>query len=173
MSREKIDVDNLTITGAKPSAGDGAPLTIAEDVIIVVNQAYGPTGESLIDDDVMFDGFPAIALLVRTEEGESLVYLSPIHGDRRKQGLEDLPSGTKCELLCPKSRQPLTKIGKIVEHGEAEYCAIYLTPRLDRGSMIYVSDVWGHLHSRVVDNNELISYWAAAEEEQYGATQPS
>ncbi len=31
------------------------------------------------------------------------------------------------------------------------------------GPAIYVSDVWGHYHSRVVDNNELISAWAAAE----------
>jgi hypothetical protein len=26
--------------------------------------------------------------------------------------------------------------------------------------MVAVSDVWGHYHSRIVDDNELISYWA-------------
>ncbi len=165
MGRENIDVEHLEITGATPTQGDDAPLSITDDVIIVVNQAFGPTGESLIGvTDTTFDGFPAITLLVRAGGREELVDLSPIHGDRRKKGFEDLPKGTKCELLCPRSKQPLHKIGKAVEGGDAEYCAIYLTPRLEKGSMIYVSDVWGHHHSRIVDNNELISYWAAAED---------
>jgi hypothetical protein len=166
MGRENVDVDNLQITGAKPSqAGPDAPLSISDDVIIVVNQAYGPTGENLVGvTDTEFDGFPAITLLVRAQGREELVDLSPIHGDRRKTGLEDLPAGTKCELLCPSSKTSLHKIGPVIDGGGADYYAIYLTPRLERGSMIYVSDVWGHHHSRIVDNNELISYWAAAEE---------
>lgn len=166
MSRENVDVENLKITGARPKDdGPGAPLSISDDVIIVVNQAYGPTGESLVGvTDETFDGFPAITLLVRADGRQGYVHLSPIHGDRRKRGFEDLPPGTKCELLCPRSKQPLDKIGPVVEGGDAEYYAIYLTEKLDKGSMIYVSDVWGHHHSRVVDNNELISYWASAEE---------
>lgn len=165
MARENVDVENLQITGAKPQEqGPDAPLSITDDVIVVVNQAYGPTGESLVGvTETTFDGFPAITLLVRAGGREELVDLSPIHGDRRKKGLADLPRGTKCELLCPTTRTPLDKIGPI-DTGGAEYYAIYLTPRLEKGSMIYVSDVWGHHHSRVVDNNELISHWAAAEE---------
>jgi hypothetical protein len=166
MARENVDVENLQVTGAKPQQqGPDAPLSITEDVIIVVNQAYGPTGESLVGvTETTFDGFPAITLLVRAGGREELVDLSPIHGDRRKKGLEDLPLGTKCELLCPRSRAPLDAVGPVVDDGDAEYFAIYLTPKLEKGSMIYVSNVWGHHHSRVVDNNELISYWAAAEE---------
>ena len=165
MSRDKVDVDHLQVTGAKPQAGEGAPLSISDDVVIVVNQAFGPSGENLVGvSDVTFDGHPAITLLVRAAGREELVHLSPIHGDRRKRGFEDLPAGTKCELLCPTTKTPLDKVGKVVEGSDAEYCAIYLSPKLERGSMIYVSDVWGHHHSRIVDNNELISYWAAAEE---------
>lgn len=165
MSRDSIDVENLAITGAKPNEGVDAALSVSDDVVIVVNQAYGPTGEKLVGiSDVTFDGHPAITLLVRAAGREELVHLSPIHGDRRKKGLEDLPSGTKCELLCPTTKNPLDRVGKVVEGSEADYCAIYLSRKLERGSMIYVSDVWGHHHSRIVDNNELISYWAAAEE---------
>lgn len=165
MSRDKVDVDNLKITGAKPSAGESASLTISDSVIIVVNQAYGPGGESLMNPEVTFDGYPAVTLFVRTPDKEGLVHLSPIHGDRRKQGLDGVVPGTKCELLCPKSKVPLDNVGKVIEGADAEYHAIYLTPRLERGSMIYISDVWGHHHSRIVDNNELISYWAAVESE--------
>lgn len=163
MGRENVDVDNLQITGVKPSAGPGAPLTVRDEVIIVVNQAYGPAGDPLVGiSDVEFDGFSALTLLVRAGDREEQVHLSPIHGDRRKVGMEDLPPGTKCELLCPVSRKPLPRVGRIGD-SEAEYCAIYLTKKLDEGSMIYVSDTWGHHHSRVVDNNEMISLWVAAE----------
>ena len=166
MSRDKVDVDNLKITGAKPSEGDAASLTISDSVIIVVNQAYGPGGESLMNPEVTFDGYPAVSLLVRTPDTEGFVHLSPIHGDRRKQGIEGIAPGTKCQLLCPESKTPLDMIGKVIEGGDADYHAIYLTPKLERGSMIYISDVWGHHHSRIVDNNELISYWAAVEESE-------
>ena len=161
MGRENIDVDHLEVTGNKPS---GDELTV-DDVMVVVNQAYGPTGESLIGvSEEKFDGFPAVTLLVKAGDREAQVHLSPIHGDRRKRGLDDLPAGTKCELLCPVTRKPLDRVGPVVDGGDADYYAIYLTPKLGAGSAIYVSDVWGHHHSRIVDNNELISYWAAAEE---------
>ncbi len=162
MSTQNVDVENLEVTGKKPE-GDGADaVQFADDVTIVVSQAFGPTGKNIVGiTDVKFDGYPAITLLVRSGGREELVHLSPIHGDGRKQGFEDLAKGSKCELLCPVSKQPLDHIGKVVEGGDAEYVAIYLTPKLDRGSTIYISDVWGHHHSRVVDNNELISYWAA------------
>ncbi len=26
--------------------------------------------------------------------------------------------------------------------------------------MVMISDVWGHYHSRIIDDMELISYWA-------------
>jgi hypothetical protein len=165
MSRDNVDVENLQVTGAEPVTGADASLTVTDGVLIVVNQAYGPTGESLVGvGDVKFDGYPAVTLLVKAGDREELVYLSPIHGDKRKKGLEDLEPGTKCELLCPVSKTPLDRIGSVVDGGDADYYAIYLTPKLEKGSMIYVSDVWGHHHSRIVDNNELISYWATAEE---------
>ncbi len=169
MAHDNIDVDHLEVTGKKPQGEGVGALTFEDDVTIVVSQAFGPTGESLVGvSDVTFDGFPAVTLLVRTGAREEHVHLSPIHGDRRKRGLDDLPPGSKCELLCPVSKQPLPRIGRVVEQGDAEYCAIYLTPKLDKGSTIYVSDVWGHHHSRIVDNNELISFWAAAEDQGQG-----
>ena len=162
MSREHVDVEHMDITGLRPRPDLGVSVT--DDVIIVIGQAFGPKGDSLVGfSDVTFDGFPAVTLLVRAGDREEHVHLSPIHGDRRKKGFEDLAPGTKCELLCPVSREPLPKVGH-VDGSDAEYRAIYLTTKLEAGSQIYISDVWGHHHSRIVDNNELISAWAAAEE---------
>ena len=162
---DPVDRRNLTITG-RHRAVTGPHLAVSEkEVLVIVTQAFGPRGDNLVGlSDVDFDGFPALTLLVRAGDREELVHLSPIHGDRRKRGFDDLPKGTKCELLCPVTKEPLDKIGPVVAGGDADYCAIYLTPRLGAGSAIYVSDVWGHHHSRIVDNNELISFWAASEE---------
>lgn len=154
--KEHVDVDNLTVTGAQVPEG----VTI-DDVIIVVNQAYGPDGEKLIGvSDETFDGFAAITLKVKTADGEGLVHLSPIHGDARKSGMVDIPRGTKCELLSPVSGKPLDRVGSI-DGSDAHWYAIYLSDRLSAGPAVYVSDTWGHFHSRIVDNNELISHWAA------------
>jgi hypothetical protein len=30
--------------------------------------------------------------------------------------------------------------------------------------MVMISDVWGHYHSRIIDDFELISAWAAAQD---------
>jgi hypothetical protein len=164
MSRENVDLDNLDITGVRP--GPDVSLTVSDEVIIVVNQAFGPDGDNIVGvSDVTFDGFPALTLLVRAAAREELVHLSPVHGDRRKVGMDGLEPGTKCELFCPISKKPLPKVGRIGT-GPAEYRAIYLTPRLEAGSTIYVSDVWDHHHSRIVDNFELISAWATADEDE-------
>lgn len=163
MGHENIDVENLQVTGTKPSGAGAEALRIDDDVTVIVSQAFGPGGDSLMGiEGAAFDGFPAVCLLVRAGGREEVVQLSPIHGDGRKRGLDGLADGTKCELLCPVTKKPLDKIGKVFDDSDAEYFAVYLTKKLDKGSTIYVSDVWGHHHSRIVDNNELISYWAAS-----------
>jgi hypothetical protein len=157
--KDIVDSQHMRITGARAEG-----VTVEDETIVIINQAYGPGGEELIGvSPVTFDGFPAITLRIRAGDKEGLVHLSPIHGDRRKEGMTDIAPGTKCELMTPRG-VALPKIGAVVEGGEAEYYAIWLSKKLDRGPAIYVSDVWDHYHSRVVDNNELISAWAAAEE---------
>ena len=131
------------------------------DVTIVVTRAYGPKGHNLVGlSDVAFDGFPAVTLDVEADGRRGTVHLSPIHGDDRKEGFTDIPNGAKCKLFCPVSGEPLDHIGEVedLEHG-AHYYALYLTDKLSEGSMVAVSDVWGHYHSRIVDDFELISHW--------------
>ncbi|MEY3014153.1 MAG: hypothetical protein RIT45_2888 [Pseudomonadota bacterium] len=142
---------------AESEAGPGV-----DEPLIVVSAAYGPTGESMINPEVTFDGWPAVTVGVRAAGREGVVHLSPIHGDARKVGMEDLPAGTQCELFCPRSGAPLEKVGEVEDGSGASYYAIYLTPRLSQGECVQLSDVWGHYHSRIIDDMELISYWADA-----------
>ncbi len=131
-----------------------------EDVSIIVTQLFGPTGANLVGiSDVTFDGYPAFTLLVKNGDDEGLVHLSPIHGDDRKIGMEGIAPGSKCQLFCPVSKQPLDQVLEVPDDQGTEYFALYLTPKLSQGSHILISNVWGHYHSRVVDNFELISSW--------------
>lgn len=157
------DRGHLTVTGRhseipKPHVGIDET---GDEVIIIVTQAFGPKGDSLVGiSDVTFDGHPAVSVGVRANGKEGLVHLSPIHGDKRREGFQDVPDGTKCELFCPVSKEPLPVMGEAGEGGEAQYCGIFLTEKLDQGQVVMVSNVWGHYHSRIIDDMELISYWA-------------
>ncbi|HWU91144.1 MAG TPA: hypothetical protein VN253_27950 [Kofleriaceae bacterium] len=159
---DPVDRQNLSITG-RHRAVTGPNITIENDVTVIVTQAYGPAGDNLVGiSDIDFDGHPAVTIGIRLEDGrEGLVHLSPIHGDGRKTKPFHIPHGTRVELLCPVSKQPLDLVGEVEDGSGARYYAIYLTPQLSRGSMVMVSDVWGHYHSRIIDDFELISAWAA------------
>ncbi len=161
MGLKDIDRDHLTITGAHKDAPE-SHVEVQDGVLIIVTQAFGPRGDNLVGvSEVEFDGFPALTLKVRAGGKEGLVHLSPFHGDRRKAGFLDIPAGTKCELFCPVSGEPLEHIGKVDADSQADYFAIYLTESLSAGEVVAISDVWGDYHSRIVDNSELISAWAA------------
>ncbi len=161
MSRKHVDEEHLTVTGAhRRSQPPG--ITVEDDVVIVVTQAFCPNGHNVVGaSDERFDEYPAVTLELRADGREGLVNLSPVHGDKRKTGFTDIPLGTKCEIRCPVCHTPLDAIGPVDDGTDAEYHALYLTPKLAKGAFVAVSDKWGHYPSRVVDDTELISYWAA------------
>lgn len=138
----------------------------AAGVQIIVNRIYGPKGDDLIGiSGVEFDGYPALTVGVKTPDGRSgQVHLSPIHGDARKAGMTDIKPGTRLELFCPVSDEPLEKIDDIGDGFGASYYALYRTPALSKGAMILISNVWGHYHSRVIDEFEVISHYADTHE---------
>ena len=166
---DPVDRRNLRVTGnhravAAPNV-DIQDAPGGGDVIVVVTQAYGPRGDNLVGiSDVTFDGHPAVTIGVRAGGKEGHVHLSPIHGDSRKEGFTDIAPGTVCELYCPVSGEPLPRVGDVEGAAGAGYFALYLTPALSSGSMVMVSDVWGHYHSRIIDDFELISAWAASQD---------
>lgn len=154
----KLIDENLKVEGDIDAPRDSL-VPVAGGVTVVVTNAYGPAGESLMSDSVTFDGFPAVTLLVRAAGKEGIVYLSPIHGDRRRSGFVDVPEGARVEMFTPLGK-PLDKLGPVDDGTGAEYYAIYLTEKLSAGACVMVTDIWGHYHSRIVDDNALISYWA-------------
>lgn len=164
MVRDNIDTKHLTVSDKVRENGDELHVKVEDDVIIVVTRAFGPNGDSLVGlSDVTFDGYPAVTLKLRCEGREGLVHLSPFHGDNRKAGMTDIPMGCACELFCPVSGKPLDVIGQNEDSG-AVFHAIYLTPKLSRGDMVVISNVWGDYSSRIIDGFDLISDWAHRED---------
>lgn len=159
---DPVDRKNLTITGRHRAVTGPPHVTVEDDVLVIVTQAFGPRGDNLVGiSGVDFDGYPAVTIGIRALGKEGLVHLSPLHGDGRKSKPFDIPPGTICELFCPVSKQPLDVVGEVEDGSGARYLAIYLTQQLSRGSMLMISDMWGHYHSRIIDDFELISAWAA------------
>jgi hypothetical protein len=158
-----IDTAHLTVTGAHEGRKSNVDVLKGpkEETIIVVTQAFGPKGDNLVGiSDVTFDDYPAVTLKIRADGREGLVHLSPVHGDPRKKGFTEIAPGTRVQIFCPVSGEPLPKVGEVEDGSGAGYYALFLTPKLDEGAMVMISDVWGHYHSRIVDDLELISYWA-------------
>lgn len=150
---------------AKVASGAFEALRVTDEVSIVVTQAFGPDGSSLIlPDPVLFDGHPAVTLLVYAEGREELVHLSPIHGDRRKVGMEGLVFGSPCRLFTPVTRQPLDMVSDDLSGG---FAAIYLTKRLAAGEAVLISPIWGRFASRILHDAELISAWDANDEDAF------
>ncbi|HYO71261.1 MAG TPA: hypothetical protein VEU33_34795 [Archangium sp.] len=160
MPKEHVDTRNLQVRDI-PQQHDSLQ-AISDNVTLVVTQAFGPGGDNLIGvSDVKFNGYPAVSLLLRTPDGrEGLVHLSPVHGDKRKTGFTDIAPGTRVELLCPVTRRPLDRLGPVDDGSGATYYALYLTPKLSRGHAVAITDIWDHFHSRIVDDEAVISYWA-------------
>ncbi|WP_257463233.1 hypothetical protein [Archangium lipolyticum] len=160
MPKNHVDIQNLQVRDIPEKHESIQP--IDEKVTLVVTQAFGPGGHNLVGfSDVKFNNHPAVSLLVRTPDGrEGIVHLSPIHGDKRKVGFTDITPGTRCTLLCPVTKRPLEKLGPVDDGSGAEYYALYLTPKLSKGHAVAVTDMWDHFHSRIVDDEAVISYWA-------------
>ncbi len=92
---DPVDRRNLSITG-RHKAVTGRHLAVENDVTVILTQAFGPRGDSLVGiSDVAFDGHPAVTVGIRANGLEGLVHLSPIHGDRRKAGFTDI----KCDQV--------------------------------------------------------------------------
>ncbi len=133
-----------------------------DDVLVVLTQAFCLTGHNLIRPGEQFDGFDGLHLLVSDGATEGLVIVSPIHGDRRKKGV-DFRAGAKLQISCPECRTPLPKLCRCSCGHGGWLRTIYLTPDLADAHQAAVCDVWGCPRSRVIDSNEILSEFIEAE----------
>ncbi len=138
-----------------------------DGTLVVVTRALCPMGHDLIvDENPSFDGYPGIALQVTSGDAKGLVYLSPFHGDRRKQGLTDVEIGADCEISCPTCGTIFPVIGNCSCEQHGRLYAIYLSPALKARNIVGLCGTWGCPRSRVMDNLEVVSEIALMEAEE-------
>jgi hypothetical protein len=136
---------------------------LVDDALIVVTQAYDQDGNPLItDDNPKFGGHPGVRLLVRTDDHEYDVVLSPIHGHNEKIGGDGIPDGALVEICSPATGNPLPFYGPHAS-GVGSYRSIYLSPELNKAHVVAVYDVWGMQDSRIIDEYEILSEFVASE----------
>jgi hypothetical protein len=148
------------VSGTYPAITDDVALTTArDDVFIVLTQAFDGHGTELVRaDGSVFDGFPGVSLWIELPDGRSgEVTLSPIHGDPRKSGFGDIEDGTLCRVFGKQGGEHLEAEGAC-SCGRGMYHRIYLSPKLDRGEIALVCNVWGCHRSRLIDDSELLSW---------------
>ena len=132
--------------------------------VMVVTRAYGPGGEDLMDKgNHRFSGEPGIRLFVRQGELEGEVILSPFFGDPSKVSEVDFNQNERCELFCKKGGARLREIPELSSEEEGYYYAVYLSPKLERGEVVAVSDVWGNTDSRMMGEEEMLQRLAVQE----------
>lgn len=132
--------------------------------IVVVTRAYGPNGEDLMAyDGPDFEGEPGVKVHVKQGDKEEDVILSPFFGDPSKVSSVDFEVGKRCELTCPESGVPLDEIPGMAADDGGRFYAIYLTPKLEKGELVAVNDVWGNTNSRILSEGELLKLYAESE----------
>lgn len=132
--------------------------------VIIVTQAYGPNGESLMDDgDYRFSGERGVKLHVKQGELEDDVILSPFFGDPSKVHDTEFVDGERCQLFCASSGKPLKEIPELRSEDGARYFAVYLTEKLNDGEVVAVNDIWGNSSSRIMSEGEMLSMLAELE----------
>ena len=135
-------------------------------MLIVVTQAYGPNGESLMDEDAdqLFSGEVGVRLRVRQGDLEGDVLLSPFYGDPSKHTTEVFEVGKPCELFCPDTDTPLDRIPGLQTEEGGSYYAIYLTNKLQDGELVAINNIWGNTDSRILSEGDLLNMLADVSE---------
>ena len=157
--RKHIKTDGIVVKKGSNEWSDASQVEWVNDALVVLTQAYSHRGHPLIsDDNPTFGGFPGVHLKVRANGTDHDVYLSPIHGHHARVGGDDIPDGTRTQVLCPVSGEELPEYeGSHTPSCPGRLRTLYLTPKLTSAHVAVLCEMWGCQSSRVVDEFEILS----------------
>lgn len=140
--------------------------SLGQGNLIVVQKAFGPNGEDLIDQkgEHLFSGERGVRLRVRQGETQGDVLLSPFYGDPSKVSSVEFKAGVACELFCPDSETPLDVIPGLETAEGGRHYAIYLTSKLQDGELVAINNIWDNPTSRIVGEGEMLEMLANLED---------
>lgn len=114
----------------------------------IVTAAFCCNGHNLIaDENPEIDGLSTIHLRVQSAaSGETDIYLSPIQGDSRVSGGEDIAKDELLDISCPICGASFDVVAPCYcRHGM--FIAIYLNPDCQYKEAIVICNSWGCKHS--------------------------
>ena len=159
--------------GDTPKANDGTTLDIVVDDrealphglvrlrsgVIAVTKLFCPNGHNLIKDEsgARFNGYPGISIMIKGQNEQGIVVVSPIHGDDTRFGANDFEPGEVAELSCPECGATLPVIQPCGCVPGAQLVGLFLDDKLEEGNQVAICNSWGCLRSRVTDRFQIIS----------------
>lgn len=129
------------------------------EAMIILTQAFCPNGHNLVRrQDVLFQGYPGISLVVEGGGFKGEVVLSPIQGDPSRIGAPDsLVPGTAFKMMCPECGVELPTMAPCHCDNGGKLVALYLDKKLREDHQVGICNVFGCLRSRLLDSMELLS----------------
>ncbi|NOY22627.1 MAG: hypothetical protein GXO70_03820 [Acidobacteria bacterium] len=123
----------------------------------IITAAFCCNGHNLIsDDNPKIDGLSTIHLRVHSASaGDVDIYLSPIQGDGRVKGGEDIPRDELLGITCPVCGTSFEVVAPCYcRHGM--FVAIYLKQDCRYRDAVVVCDSWGCKHSFIKLESRII-----------------
>jgi hypothetical protein len=155
MAKQDIDKEHVRISVIPPP---NSALKQIDDVYIVITQAFCPDGHPLIgDDNELFDGYPGLKVLLKSENSSGEIVLSPFHGDESKKGAALWADGEKVEICCPECGKPFPRMASCSCPGAGDLIKIYTTTTMSDSNILAMCNVWGCRRSRTINNWQIIS----------------
>jgi len=124
--------------------------------ILVVDQVFCPNGHNLINQRIIFNGYPGLLIKVRQDDSTGLVALSPFYGEHSRFSLDiDLIDRKLLTLMCPICEVEFPVISPC-DCG-ASLVAIFLTKANDFRDCVGLCTRVNCHNSRIVHGGELIT----------------
>ena len=123
----------------------------------IVTAAFCCNGHNLIgDENPRIDGLSTIHLRAHSgTAGEVDLYLSPIQGDGRVTGGDEIPQDELLDIVCPVCGTSFEVVAPCYcRHGM--FVAIYLNPDCEYREAIVVCNSWGCKHSFIKLESRII-----------------
>ncbi len=124
--------------------------------ILVVKECFCQNGHSLISSRTRFEDHDGILVKVKSANGEGLVALSPIYGDRSRFSLDiDLIDDEIVDIRCPACDSKLPVFSSCDCGGD--FIALFITDKTDYSNCIGICNRVGCPDAVIHDDGELIS----------------
>ena len=123
---------------------------------VLVTGCHCPKGHSLMAPRATFDGHPGVMVMVRKDNREGLVALSPIFGVKHKIALDiDLIQDDIMEILCPHCGSPLPVYSHC--HCGGDLIALFTTPDADYSRCIGICNRVGCFNAEIRNIDDLLA----------------